>query len=90
MSRAQLGAREQAFAEQLHHLIRIPVPERVKGAVVRTKHACPTRRAPKPGKAVFDEATAHEPSQHPLDHRPQRAMLPSEAGGPDSCARLGL
>jgi hypothetical protein len=33
---------------------------------------------------VFDEATAHEPAQHPLDHWPQRAMLPSEADGPDS------
>ena len=48
------------------------------------EHARPARRAPKPGKAVFDEATAHEPSQHPLDHRPQRVMLPSEADGPDS------
>jgi len=50
----------------------------------RAKHARPAHRAPKPREAVFDEATAHEPAQHPLDHRPQRAMLPSEADGPDS------
>jgi hypothetical protein len=41
------------------------------------------KRSPKPCQAVFDEATAHEPSPHPLDHRPQRAMLPSEADGPE-------
>jgi hypothetical protein len=33
---------------------------------------------------MFDEATPHEPAQHPLDHRPQRAMLPGKAGRPDS------
>ena len=31
-----------------------------------------------------NDSAREEPAQHPLDHRPQRAMLPDEAGGPDS------
>jgi hypothetical protein len=33
---------------------------------------------------MFDQATAHEPAQDPLDHRPQGPVLPGEARGPDS------
>ena len=33
---------------------------------------------------MFDEATAHETAQHPLDHRAKRPMLSGEACGPDS------
>jgi hypothetical protein len=33
---------------------------------------------------VFGEATAHEPSWHPLDHRAKGTMLPGETVGPDS------
>jgi hypothetical protein len=42
----------------------------------RAEHSRPERRAPKPREAVFDEATAHEPPQHALDHATQRAVSP--------------
>lgn len=80
--------REHLFLEPLRpQELALLLARRARGPSAtreRTKHASPTRRAPKPGKAVFDEATAREPSRHPLDHRPQRAMLPSEADGSDS------
>jgi len=37
-----------------------------------------------------NDPAREEPAEHALDHRPQRAMLPGETGGPDSQQLLDM
>jgi hypothetical protein len=83
--RCGTGARTSFWSHSAHRSWRFfsqdgqnDLPRHENGQSTLVRHAGHQSLA----QAVFDEATAHEPSQHPLDHGTQGPMLPGKADGP--------